>query len=103
MRTYVSICIRRCLKCTCFCDIRNNCVIIPDNIIDIVIVTKLPFAEFVGIELFLGRFIAKFHVINTRSDVALIQIFYKIIRKEKVIDQSAVSEGTVHYLNVRSE
>ena len=77
-------------------------VVLPDDGSYVLLVTELPFAEFVHIKHFLGGLIAEFHIINPRLDVRFIEGSYKLVSKIEIIDKSSISYCCVKYLNVRS-
>ena len=78
------------------------CIVLSDDGSYVLLVTELPFAEFVHIKHFLGGLIAEFHIINPRLDVRFIEGSYKLVSKIEVIDKSSISYCCVKYLNVRS-
>ena len=78
------------------------CIVLPDDGSYVLLVTELPFAEFVHIKHFLGGLIAEFHIINPRLDIRFIEGSYKLVSKIEIIDKSSISYCCVKYLNVRS-
>ena len=81
------------------CQLKAGILILSYDIKDILVIGELPFAKLVYIEHFFGAFIAHFHIIHAGLNISHIQSLNEFVGKIKVIYQTTVTHGGIHYAN----